>query len=141
MLPCPGHVLAEIHIVPELRSDFRLMGVETGFLLSLFWEFAISHWDDSKQSPGPRLLGLKRGRGKENFFPNLGIGFSILVWHHLLVTYTTQEVKLIPLAIKTLKMLKNFLWNQLSWEWGIGIAGVAVDCVGTFCRKLSDFFV
>lgn len=105
------------------------------------WEFAVSHWDDSKQTTVPRLLGLKRGRGKENFFPNLGISFSSLVWHQLLVTYTTQEIRLIPLMVKTLKMVKNFLWNCVfSGNEALTLQVVAVGCVGTFCRKLSDFF-
>lgn len=59
----------------------------------------------------------------------------------MLVTYTTQEVRLIPLMVKTLKMVKNFLWNYVfSGNEALTLQVVAVGCVGTFCRKLSDFF-
>lgn len=85
----------------------------------------------------PRLLGLKRGRGKENFFSNLGINFSSLVWHQLLVTYTTQEIRLIPLVVKTVKMGKNILWNQCAfWNEALELQVVAVGCVGgNFLQK------
>lgn len=103
------------------------------------WEFAISLWDDSKQTTVSRLLGLKRGRGKENFFPNLDISFSSIVWHQLLVTYTTQEVKLIPLKVWRWSGTFHGI-NVLSGNEALTLQVVAVDCVGTFCRKLSDSF-
>lgn len=98
--------------------------------------------DDQRETAVPRLLcpicyKLKRGRGKEKTFPNLGISFFSLEWYQRLSQ--AQEVKLIPLSVKTFKTARTF-WgiNTLTENEALWFQVVAVDSVGTFCRKLPE---
>lgn len=101
------------------------------------WEFVVYHWMLVKKPlyPDCFVQCMTRGRGEENFFPNLGINFSILSGTSCLRFSQAQKVKLIPLSEK---MVKRFLRNESLTENRALWLQVAGDCVGTCCRKLSD---
>lgn len=64
---------------------------------------------------------MTRGRREENFFPNLGINFSSLEWHHLLAILTSPEGQIDPTVSEDGQEL--FEEHICYWEQGIVIAG------------------